>query len=107
MNEKSIAFITCVNDTVEYEEALYYIEQLNVPVGYTIDTVAVQGADCMAAGYQAAMPGRFYTQQKFLKKGNRNISGRQSNRLDWNGRKKRITRKIISCGGLGCRKYNF
>ena len=34
MNEKSIAFITCVNDTVEYEEALYYIEQLNVPVGY-------------------------------------------------------------------------
>ncbi len=55
MNEKSIAFITCVNDTVEYKEALYYIEQLNVPVGYTIDTVVVQGADCMAAGYQAAM----------------------------------------------------
>lgn len=55
MNEKSIAFITCVNDLVEYEEALYYIEQLNVPAGYTIDTVAVQGADCMTAGYQAAM----------------------------------------------------
>ena len=55
MNEKSIAFITCVNDTIEYEEALYYIEQLNVPVGYTIDTVAVQQANCMAAGYQAAM----------------------------------------------------
>lgn len=55
MKEVSIAFITCVNDVAEYEEALYYIEQLNVPEGYHIDTIAVQEADCMTAGYQAAM----------------------------------------------------
>lgn len=55
MNEISIAFITCVNDVAEYKEALRYIEQLNVPEGYSIDTIAVQEADSMAGGYQAAM----------------------------------------------------
>lgn len=55
MKEKNIAFITCVNDMAEYEEALRYIEQLNVPEGYSIDTIAVQEADSMAAGYQAGM----------------------------------------------------
>lgn len=55
MKEKNIAFITCVNDVAEYEEALRYIEQLNVPEGYSIDTIAVQEADSMAAGYQAGM----------------------------------------------------
>ena len=49
MKEKNIAFITCVNDMAEYEEALRYIEQLNVPEGYSIDTIALQEADSMAA----------------------------------------------------------
>lgn len=55
INENKIAFITCVNDALEYREALNYIERLDVPKGYEIDTIAVQEAHSMAEGYQAAM----------------------------------------------------
>ena len=55
IDEKKIAFISCVNDSLEYEEALNYIESLEIPDGYSIDTIAVQEADSMAEGYQAAM----------------------------------------------------
>ncbi len=55
MDTKKIAFITCVNNPQEYEEALYYISRLNVPEGYTTETIHVCEAPGMAAGYNAAM----------------------------------------------------
>lgn len=55
MNTKKIAFITCVNNQREYEEALYYINRLKVPEGYTVETIHVEEAPGMAAGYNAAM----------------------------------------------------
>lgn len=55
MNEKQIAFITCVNDGAEYEECRYYLSMLNVPDGYSTDLISVQEAPSMAAGYNAAM----------------------------------------------------
>lgn len=55
MDTKKIAFITCVNNWQEYEEALYYINRLNVPEGYTTETIHVEEAPGMAAGYNAAM----------------------------------------------------
>lgn len=55
MNEKKIAFIICVNDEIEFQEALNYIEALNVPDGYSTDVIAVREAPSMAAGYNAAM----------------------------------------------------
>lgn len=55
MNEKEIAFIICVNDEVEYAEALKYIEELEIPEGYNIDVIAVREAPSMTAGYNAAM----------------------------------------------------
>ena len=55
MNEKKIAFITCVNNELEYAETLYYIERLVVPEGYETDIIAVREAPSMTAGYNAAM----------------------------------------------------
>lgn len=45
----------CVNDEQQYAEACYYIEKLNTPKGYQKDIIAVQGAESMAAGYNAGM----------------------------------------------------
>lgn len=55
MDEKKIAFIACVNDELEFGEALSYIEELKIPEGYKTDVIAVREAPSMAAGYQAAM----------------------------------------------------
>lgn len=55
MDARKIAFITCVNNWQEYEEALYYINRLTIPEGYTTETIHVEEAPGMAAGYNAAM----------------------------------------------------
>ncbi len=55
MDEKKICFIMCVNNEQYEEEALYYINQLYIPEGYTIDVLSVKEADSMTAGYNAAM----------------------------------------------------
>ena len=55
MDEKKIAFITCVNDEEEYTECRYYLERLNTPDGYTKDIISIQEAPSMAAGYNAGM----------------------------------------------------
>lgn len=55
MDAQKIAIITCVNDVFEYKEALYYIEQLELPDGFSKDIIAIQDAESMASGYQAAM----------------------------------------------------
>lgn len=55
MNENQIAFIMCVNKELEYDEALFYIENLYLPNGYTKDIITICDAPSMAAGYQAAM----------------------------------------------------
>lgn len=55
MNDKKIAFITCVNDETAYEECKYYLNRLSVPPGYETDVIAVAEAPSMTAGYNAAM----------------------------------------------------
>ncbi len=55
IDEKKIAFITCVNNEEEYDECKYYLGRLNVPEGYEIDIRAVRGASSMAEGYNAGM----------------------------------------------------
>lgn len=55
MNENVITFIICVNNAQKYEEAVFYLEQLELPEGITKEIIAVQEAESMAAGYQAAM----------------------------------------------------
>lgn len=55
MNDHKIAFIACVNDEEQFQEALYYIDRLYVPQGYETDVIAVREAPSMAEGYNAAM----------------------------------------------------
>ncbi len=55
MNNREIAFIICVNNEQYYNECVRYIQELDVPELYTIDIIAVQEAESMAAGYNAGM----------------------------------------------------
>ncbi len=57
MNDKKIALISCVNDEIEYQESLFYINRLKIPEGFEIDAIRVLEADSMCAGYQWAMQG--------------------------------------------------
>lgn len=55
MNNKKICFITCVNDDELYEECLIYINNLNIPKGYEIDTISIKEADSIANAYNEAI----------------------------------------------------
>lgn len=55
MNNQKICFIMCVNNWQFANEAIYYINRLNIPEGYEIDMITIEEADCMTEGYQAAM----------------------------------------------------
>ncbi len=55
MKENKICFISCVNDQQLYNEALYYIDQLEVPKGYEIECISIENANSMTAGYNKAM----------------------------------------------------
>lgn len=55
MNEHKICFITCYDSEVLYRESLAYIQALDIPGPYEIETLAVQGATSLSAGYNYAM----------------------------------------------------
>lgn len=55
MDDKKIAFITCVNDEIKYAECRFYLDQLNIPADYKMDVISIREAPSMAAGYNAAM----------------------------------------------------
>lgn len=55
MDAKKICFIMCVNDEQYLQEAMYYINRLHIPQGYSIDVLTVGEASGMAAGYNEAM----------------------------------------------------
>lgn len=55
MNNKKIAFITCVNNDELYKECLRYIFNLNIPEGYEIETIDIREAKSMTSAYNAAM----------------------------------------------------
>ena len=55
MDANKICFIMCVNNEQYLQEALYYINRLRVPDGYSIDVLTVQDATSMTAGYNEAM----------------------------------------------------
>ena len=38
-----------------FKEALYYINKLNIPDGYTIDCITIYDATSMASGYNEGM----------------------------------------------------
>lgn len=55
MDNKKIAFIICVNNIQYYEESVRYIQELEVPDGYSVDILCIQEADSMAHGYNGGM----------------------------------------------------
>lgn len=55
MNDKKICFIMCTNDELYANEAMYFINSLHVPEGYSIDILTVQEAPGMTAGYNEGM----------------------------------------------------
>lgn len=55
MNDKKVCFISCVNDHELYREALYYINQLEVPDGFEIECISIENAQSMTQGYNQAM----------------------------------------------------
>ena len=55
MNNDKICFITCVNDERLYEECLVYINSLDIPKNFSIETVALRGADSIASAYNLSL----------------------------------------------------
>lgn len=55
IEEKKICFISCVNNKLQYEECLKYINSLSVPEGFCVETIQINNAKSMAAGYNEAM----------------------------------------------------
>ncbi len=55
MNTKQIAFIICTNNVQYYSECVRYIQELDVPEGYSTDIISIQEADSMTQGYNAGM----------------------------------------------------
>lgn len=55
MNPYKFCFIICANNNLLLEEAIHYINHLQVPVGYEIDLLTISDAVSMTAGYNEAM----------------------------------------------------
>ncbi len=55
LNEKKIAFISCVNNDLYYNESLEYIKNLTIPDGYEIEVIKITNADYMTKSYNQAM----------------------------------------------------
>lgn len=55
LDHKKICFITCVNDEQTYEEALLYIQQLNIPEDYSIEALCIRNAKSLSKGYNDAL----------------------------------------------------
>lgn len=54
-NDKKIAFIICVNNELYFSECQFYIEQLHVPAGFTVEILGIREATSMCAAYNLGM----------------------------------------------------
>lgn len=54
-DNKKICFIICSNDQDYLEECIFYINQLEIPLGYKVDIISVHDAVCMTGGYNEGM----------------------------------------------------
>lgn len=55
MDSKKICFITCVNDERMYKECIFYIENLSIPEGFSIETICMRNANSMTSAYNKMM----------------------------------------------------
>ncbi len=54
-DSNQFCFIICTNDRLYLEECMKYISLLEIPYGYTIDILTIEGADSMTSAYNTAM----------------------------------------------------
>lgn len=55
MNMNKVCFITAVNDEVKYEEAKFYINNLEIPEDIEVEFIAIRKAESIASAYNNAM----------------------------------------------------
>ena len=55
MNSYQVAFIICSNDKQETDECIFYLKNLKVPEGYSVEMIPIYHASSMAAGYNIGM----------------------------------------------------
>lgn len=55
MNIHKVAFIICSNDEQETDECIFYIKNLKIPKGYSVEIIPIYNAVSMAAGYNIGM----------------------------------------------------
>lgn len=55
MNTQKFCFIICYNDEIYLEECQLYIQQLQIPSGYTVEFCTIKDAPSMTAGYNQGM----------------------------------------------------
>lgn len=55
LNEKKIAFIICSNDKQETDECIFYLKNLKIPEGYSVEIIPIYRAISMAEGYNIGM----------------------------------------------------
>ena len=55
MNDKKICFIMCTNDPLYAQEAMFFINMLEIPPGYEIDVLTIAEAESMTSGYNEGM----------------------------------------------------
>ncbi|MGL4913489.1 MAG: glycosyltransferase family protein [Romboutsia sp.] len=55
MNDKKISFISAVNDDIQYQQCLLLINSLNIPKGFTIETIPIKNATSMCNAYNEGM----------------------------------------------------
>lgn len=54
-NEKRITFIICYDDEQYLEESIYYINQIQIPRGFTVDVISIDNVSSIAEAYNMAM----------------------------------------------------
>ena len=55
LNDKKVAFISCVNSDDWYEESLLYQKSVKLPGGMTAEYIPIRGAASMTSGYNQGM----------------------------------------------------
>ena len=55
MNDKKFSIIIAKNSDLYFNEAKFYIERLQIPQGYVLDVIPVEGAKSLAAAYNKGM----------------------------------------------------
>ncbi|MBO6177695.1 MAG: glycosyltransferase family protein [Selenomonadaceae bacterium] len=55
VDDKKVAFISCVNNDEWYSECKLYVDSLSIPDGMKVETLPIYNAPSMCAGYNEAM----------------------------------------------------